>query len=197
MDKRTLLFMICVSAAFFGVHAWFDNGHDRNAYTQKAQEQQALLQQQKAADSALRTAKEEDLPLVPFYLDAEGKKTLTLALSCKGHFLTLAGKETLPQTLYISKGTTFEQVNLATPGIKSGELAIYSRKGSSPLILPDIPLQSPADLQLVAFNDLRIVLGEQRGETFSLPYNYLGDQAIALLKEGNSYVPVGIYDPSA
>ncbi|MES2274294.1 MAG: membrane protein insertase YidC [Chlamydiota bacterium] len=205
MDKRTLLFMICISIAFFGVQAWFSrsNESDRTAHLNKIEAQRTLVQKEREIQIAARVAKIEDLPLAILYADAKGKEQIALGLKFEGHYLSLSWKKPQPEKVYVSKGETFEQISLASSVESLNDPVIYSRPGAAPLLLPDLASTRPIDLQLVALKPLdletpiRIALGEQRGDEFSTPFDYLGDLSIALLKEENSYLPVGIFEPDA
>ncbi len=132
------------------------------------------------------------------YSNPNLEEKLGAAVSCGGHFFALAWKEALPSKVYIKEGDASRALNLSTSGYRIHEPVLYSRTGAAPLALPAIPNDHPADLQLVSLNEeMRIALGEQRGEDFSLPFHYLESAAIALLKDGNVYMPVGIYEPGA
>ncbi len=199
MDKRTILFMVCISLAFFGVHTWFGMQRDaeRKVYEQKVQEQKIARQKEGETQASLRTAKLEELPLAALYLDSQGQEKAAESLSCDGHYFAFAWKSDLPSKVYVSQGKSFEVLTLATSGYKAGDPVVYA-KSKAPLALPAIPVDQPVDLQLLALgSEVRLALGEQRGNEFTLPFNYLGEKAIALLKDGSRYLPVGIYDPAA
>jgi YidC/Oxa1 family membrane protein insertase len=199
MDKRTLLFMVCISLAFFGVHTWFgmDGAKERKAYELKIQEQKIAKQKDLEAQSLARTARLEELPLISLYADANGQEKIATGLSCQGLYLTFAWQQVLPNQVYLSRGNSFESLQLAAPALQTGDLVIYSAPEATAVTLPGLPLDRPTDLQLIAMGpELRVVLGEQRGDECKLPFHYLGERAFAVLKSENNYLPVGVYEPA-
>ena len=200
MDKRSLLFLFCVSIAFFGVHTWFGMSQEKErvAHQKKLQEQKAVLEKEWAAEVAVRTAKPEQLPIVDFYADPSGEKKLGKAAVFGGHFLTLAWESTLPQKVYLSKSESLEPFQLAASASKIGQPVLYS-KNNSPFTIPTIPLDAAVDLQLVSLSTdpLRVVFSQQQKGDLSIPFQYLGEKAIAFLNVGQVYLPVGIYDPDS
>ncbi len=195
MDKRTILFMICISLAFFGVHAWFDwqRGDDKKAAQAKIQEQQISRQNELEKQAVSRTAKLEDLPVADFYSETQEK--MGSGIVCEGFLFTLGSNESLPSKIYLENGEDF---SLVSSGSEANELAIYQREGTASLSLPAIPKDHPIDMQLVALgDDVRVALGEQKGEEFSLPFHYLDHPAVALMNVKGVFLPVGIYEPGA
>lgn len=60
MDKRSLLFLLCVSVSFFGVHAWFSMGQTQDKKNEQAADASQMQQ----------TAPVQPLPFVAFATDA-------------------------------------------------------------------------------------------------------------------------------
>lgn len=200
MDKRSFLFLFCVSIAFFGVHTWFSMSQEKEHAAQqlKISEQQTQREKEWAAEVALRTAKPEELPLFDFFADVEGVKKLGKVASVGGHYLTLAWQQPLPEKIYVGKGGVFEPVEMAANAGQVGQPVLYSRSASS-CEVPTIPLEGEFDFQLVPLNadSSRVVFAQVKKGEFSVPFQYLGERAVAFLNVQGVYLPVGIYEPSS
>jgi YidC/Oxa1 family membrane protein insertase len=194
MDKRSLLFLVCVSVAFFGVHTWFGMSQEKErvAHQKKTQEQQAVRDKEWAEEVAARTARHDQLPLVDFFADSKGNEQLGTAAHFGGHYLTLSWQQPLPEKIYISKEGSFESLQLSAPVSQIGLPVLYS-KNKTRFTIPSIPLEAQVDLQLVPLNhdSTRVVFSQQHKGTVSIPFQYLGEQAVAFLNAGNVYLPVG------
>ncbi|MBS0625967.1 MAG: membrane protein insertase YidC [Verrucomicrobia bacterium] len=189
MDKRSILFVICVTFAFFGVHTWFGNQdlEQRKAYEVKMQEEKIARQKALEEEAASRTAKLEDLPLVNLCKDAAGKEKVASALSFGGHFVTLAWEAPLPDKLFLDG----KSLQLSSSGYKAGEPVIYSKTNAKAIEVPT--LENSMDLQLVALTaEPRVVLGEWRSQKMAMPYAFLDGPAIALYKSDKGFLPVGV-----
>ena len=198
MDKRSILFVAALSAAFFGINAWFDGQNSENKKI--AQSKQEEVSQRKKIELeqavALRTASLEEIPTVFLFLDPEGKQKIATSIPLDGLFLTLAWESNIPSQAYASFQGKILPVELATKNPKNKEPIFYQVKGAKTAQIPSIPFDCPSDLQLLTIGqEMRVVLGEQRGSTFSLPFHFLDETAIAFLHDGSQFLPVGIYDP--
>lgn len=185
MDKRSLLFVFLLSVAFFGVHTWFDA---RNATSK----QQELTKAAEVLENEVksRTASLEKIPLASFFSDAEGSEKIAHGVFFGNYFLTL--DQNLPSFGYVGN----KKVPVQLFSKKHGEPVLYCADKSSPLKIAALPKDYPADLQLITLgSNIQVIVGEQKGESFSLPYNFLQEKAIALINNGNEFLPVGIYDP--
>jgi YidC/Oxa1 family membrane protein insertase len=193
MDKRSILFIVCVTAAFFCVQTWFtsSNEKERIAYETRVAEQEAERRKELEAEAALKTAKAEELPIVPLFADAKAEVRLGTAVQCGSHFLTISWADKLPQNVFMAGG---ESVQLAGHG-KAKEVAIYSRSKEKLVSVPSLQV-SRTDLQLVDAKG-SVAFGEQFGREVVLPYHILKESAIALVSEGGVYLPVGIFEPDA
>ncbi len=200
MDKRSLFFMIALTAAFFGVHTWFDGQRETAKKQAKIQEAQIALQKQKDLEQevTIRTASPQDLPIISLFKDPEGLEKIGIALTINDLYLTLATENTVPSKVYVRSNESFLPIELATSYKSKNEPIFYKKPHAQKAILPSIPMDCPSDLQLITMKDgPQIVLGEQRGSSFSLPYHYLEECAIALIRNGDEFLPVGVYDPEA
>jgi YidC/Oxa1 family membrane protein insertase len=198
MDKRSLLFLLCVSLSFFGVHTWFgmSNEKEQLAHQKRVKEQQAARDKEWAAEVAVRTANPGDLPLVTLFADPEGHNKLCTAAALGGHYLTCGWQQTLPEKVYISEDGIVKSLQLTAPA-SLGQPVLYS-KNKTPFTIPTIPQDAEVDLQLVPLNNdpSRVVFGQKKNGELSIPFQYLGEQAIAFMNVGKVYLPVGIYEPS-
>ena len=198
MDKRSLLFLLCVSAAFFGIHTWFGMSTEKEqvAYQKKVQEQKAVREKEWAAEVASRTAKAEQLPLVDLFADAKGTQKIGTSAQFGSNYLALSWEQSLPERVYVAKGQSFEALKLAAPATQVGDPVLYS-KNNTRFTIPALPHDAEIDLQLVAMSSepSRVIFGQQQKGQLSIPFQYLGERAIAFVNVGQVYLPVGIYDP--
>lgn len=198
MDKRSLLFMTCVSLSFFGIHAWFGMQQDkeRQAYLQKLQEKEMASLADKEAQKKARTASVADLPLVSLYADSQGKEKLTDALLIQDQYWTLSWTDHLPSKVYVEEEGTYQDIHLLSSGSHKEEPALFGKTQTAPLSLPSLSQNFPYELQLVSLqNEVTICVGEQKGDAFSFPFQKMNVPALALRKEGKEFVPVGVYQP--
>lgn len=78
MDKRSILFVICVSLAFFGIQTAFSMWRDKDngSYVQSIQAQNTLKKETAQREKTARTAKAEEFQIVELYSDLLGRKKL-------------------------------------------------------------------------------------------------------------------------
>ncbi len=198
MDKRSLIFVVALSAAFFGIQAWFDSQKTETykVAEAKAREDATRKKSELEYEVASRTANVGDLPIVSFFADAKGEQKIASAISTGDLFLTLSWDAEIPSTVYVSLQNTLVPLRLMGTDAKLGSPVFYAKSKTAKISVPTIPTDFPSDLQLITLGmETRVVLGEQRGNTFSLPYHYLEETAIALIQNGGEFLPVGIYDP--
>lgn len=198
MDKRSLLFLACVSISYFGLHAFFGSGREdkHQAYQTKAEVVRSDKAQAAEQERLSRTADLSEFLLAELFSDAIGREKVATALKIGNHYLTLAWKSQLPEKLYVPSEASIEVLTLATPPALEGDPVFYIKDNQSvPLELPSLPGFS--DLQLLTFNGSnQIVLAQQRGLEILFPYEYLDQSAIAFVARDQTYLPVGVYDPS-
>ena len=197
MEKRGLLFILCVSLSFFGVQTFFNW---QNSSKQENQQQQLELRAQetkakKAAEAAARRAPLSELPLSPFYIAQEGDLLGYGALS-KNTLLVLAWDERLPASIYVPE---IGSLQLATRSHKLGEPVMYSLGKTKPIPVPAIPHDFSCDLQFLTLSSEgpRVVVGEQKGDQLVLPFEPIESNALAFIKDFDHYVAVGIYDAAS
>lgn len=194
MDKRTALFIICTSLAFFGIQYWFgaQNAAERQSWEQAQSQKMAREKAELETQIAKRRASLSDLPLTPFYANEESEEKIATAAISQNGILALAWTDRLPSSVYVPDLGTLE---LATKSHRLGEPVIYAKGKPKVLEAPPLSLDAPTDLQLLSAS--RIVVGQQRGDAFDLPFESLEENAIAFIKHKGSYAPVGVFDASA
>ncbi|NGX54147.1 MAG: Membrane protein insertase YidC, partial [Chlamydiae bacterium] len=194
MDKRTVLFILLVTATFFGLNIFFSHSRDKH--------QRELVQQKEAratknnaqlvADIENRTAKLGDLPLVAITKDAEGTKVLGEGVRVNGATLTLAWKTPLPEEIFV-KG---ESQTLLTTETTTQGLALYGSTDFKKLNIASVPEIGSYDLQVVTLPDSgqpEVFFGVYRDGTLFFPASTPKDNAIALYKTSSGYLPLGFY----
>ncbi len=200
MDKRSILFVVCVSLAFFGLHSGFDwwRAREKQAYEQAAQLQNLEKKQALERDRVARTAVATDFTLVDLYKDPLGREKAGQGIRVGKHVVAIAWEAKIPSKLYLASGNTFEVVNLTAQPAKANDPVFFAAESAKALELPALPVDQPTDLQLVVLNDgIQVTLGEQRGNDCALPYAYVDGTALAFVRTADGYQPVGVYDPSA
>lgn len=199
MDKRSLLFLACITLSYFGLHVFFGTadpkaGSLENKAAIERSEKMAAVENERLS----RTASLSEFPIVELFKDPLGREKANHFLKLSDEkYLTLAWQSSLPSTVYAPKGDAFEVLTLHTTSKKEGEVVLYCNNQieSQPLELPSIP--ATIDLHLLPLQgDLEVVLAEKRGQDLSFPYTYLNRPAIAFMKTSHHYVPVGVYEPA-
>ncbi len=201
MDKRSLLFLACITATYFGLQTFFGTWDGDKAQSIEGKAAIERLEKETAAEQERisRTASLDELPLAQIFTDPLGRGKIGNALRLGDtHFLTIAWQAGLPAKLYVTNGAAFDVLTIqGSVTRKEGELVLYVKEGAKTkqVELPSIPLSG--DLHLVALNsELEVILAEQRGTDTSFPYAYADQPAIAFTKNGPQYLPVGLYEPA-
>ena len=98
MDKRTLLFLICVSITLFLVNLYFDRQHQNDLQVWNEQQKTLKVQKEKALEEEIQsqTANAKDLPLVDLYADSKGTTFFAKGVENEGSVLVIAGDSPLP-----------------------------------------------------------------------------------------------------
>lgn len=216
MDKRTLIFVLALSLTLFFVNLFFEQRNTestREMQTQHLAKKTEALQKMSEGIKA-RTAQVSSLPVVELYADEAGKKPLAKAIQVKDAVLAAAWTADLPSKVYVQlKGDEKKtELTLAKTSAKLSEPVIY-RQSSSKLSAGDLPEFGKYDLQLVLLNNdpVKVYLGEYADGHLEIPAKKAAalqkeltpeispqplsvDNAIALLKTADGYLPVGVYN---
>ena len=193
MDRRTIVFIIALSLAFFGLQIVFQQYNLKN--------QEATLQSTKMADSQKEIAKQKDilartatLEQLPVYavsadVVAVADADMYVALCKNDGFtwkkqITLSGKNPIQAALL----TSFEQ------------FALYKKSGTSTPTHEAIPIPAHGtyDIQLVSFDrdTIAINLAELVDGDIRFPSTPTTGLAIALMQQSKIFRTLGFFDPS-
>lgn len=195
MDKRTIIFVLLVGVAFFGLNFFFSYQRDeKNREFLKQQEASKTRKEaQKRADIESRTAKPGDLPLVELHLDPETGSAAAYGIDVDGSTLTLAWDDTLPDLVFVKKKIQ----TLRTENVLRGGPVVYAPKEFENLDIASLPDVGVFDVQLVTFpagSPPDIYLGELKEGELSIPAGPLAQNAIALYKTDHGWFPLGFYE---
>lgn len=194
MDKRTLLFIVCISLAFFGLNFYFSKQRDD-------ENRRILKQQEEQKKRSALTTKEEiqkrkfslsALPIVSIYSDAEATQFLAQGIKVEDNVLVLAWQEPLPETIYVNK----KQKTLVTKESVKGGVALYISKPFKALQIASFPETGTFDLQLLFLNEngeFENALGEYQDREF-ISLEKIGNNAIALAETPAGFLPFGFYE---
>lgn len=223
MDKRTLLFVLSLTATLFLVNMYFESQNQDNlrqwSEQQKAKKTQKVAQLE--ADMAQKTVKPTQLPLAEIYADADLKDFLNTGALLDKTLVSPSWTTQPPPEVYVLKQGSNEKpikMTLANAPRNIGEPVVYKSNGKASLRIGNLPEFGRYDLQMVTLNPknkeapFKISLGEYFDGLFSSAQEQIDkinkelnpekpspakNQAFSLvfMKSGNEYLPVGIYQP--
>lgn len=221
MDKRTILFVLCLTLAMFGIN-WYFEGQNQEKLKHWTEQQKAKnLQSQQKLEKEIsqKTMDASALPLVNLYADEAGQQFLTTGVEIEKGILALSWEnKTAPETVYVRKPHETSQplpAKILATESKAGEPLIYAFDGQDKLKVGYLPDFGSFDLQLVEPNlkgTPKIFLGEYKDGHLSIPAVRLSnlkqdliesekrqevklpENSIALLKTAAGYLPVGVYE---
>lgn len=215
MDRRTILFVIALSLAMFGVNIYFQqqNAEKKKEWLEQQKAMQERKEQKTQEEIAQKTAKPDSLPLVKLYSDSELNHFLTAAVFVQNDILTLSWTADLPSVVY--SGLNRQAYKLIYSNHEDiGTPVIYQKAdaAATPLDVAVIPSFGRFDVQLVNFNldhpehPYGVTLGSFTDGHFALARDdafegktattqHFKYAAIALYKSNHGYLPVGLYEP--
>ncbi len=213
MDKRSFLFVIALSATLFLVNMYFENQHQEKLRVWNAQQKAKNVEKVASLEEAItqHTAQLSDLPIASVYLDNEGKQWVTEGVISGDNLLVLSWNKTMPDTIYV--GEDHKTYHLAAQPNDIEAPVLYQSDKKSPLNIVQLPEFGTFDLQLVVpfanpQDKAEVVLGEYVDGHFTIPKDRIlqlkGEKdkaktvrlsAIALMKSGNGYLPVAVFNP--
>lgn len=223
MDKRTILFVLCLGLAFFGIN-WYFEGQNQEKLKQWSEQQKAKnlqIQQKLERDIAQRGVDVSALPIINIYADEKATEFITSGIEVKGSILTLAWKKNPPEIVFVRKshetGAT-ESAKLLFSESQIDQPVAYVVGQAQKLQAGSLPDFGSFDLQLVEpiakSTEPHVLLGEYKDGHLTIPALQLAklkndrqepelrheiqlpSNAIALLKTSSGYLPVGIYERS-
>lgn len=209
MDRRTLLFVIALTLALFGINIFFENQRQENLreWNEQNKAQKSLKQKKLEEELAAHTAKAVDLPLIDIFTDPEAKQFLAAGIDADTSILTLSWSHEIPQTVYAKRKNSTEpperfQLNFLPEGL--GDPVLYQKGAPVPLKIGNLPEFGNLYLQLVILTANRespyeIALGRYVDGHFSIPAledssRKIAQNAIALLNTVEGYLPVAVYN---
>ena len=212
MDKRTLIFLVCVTCSFFCVNIFFsyyDNLSNKEWYDQ--QEQLRTQKQQQLEESiAERTVSADQLPIVQVFQEEEDRIAIGVGVVTGQHLIVLGKDKAWPETIVAQGTQSYKLLNKD----KHRTYAIYYNEENFPgktqentQKTTELPLLKGGVLSNLGSYDLQIV-SLQDADGVTLANSFLADyidghlsfpseapifDAIALKQEGDGFSPVGFY----
>lgn len=221
MDKRTIIFVIALTLALFGVNIYFQQQHEESLRTwnEKHKVQLATEKKQLEGEIASNTASLSQLPVVRLYADDKGNEFVTSGIKSGETILALKWQESPPDKIYShSEGTELDAYKLIYSSTKQGEPVVYQKGNTAPLKIGALPEFGKFHLQLVIanpkneINPAQIILGDYSDGHFSLPIKKLekinfemqeggkklpqpfGNAIVLINSEQGGFLPVAIYE---
>lgn len=215
MDRRTIFFVISLSLALLVVNVFFERN---NQGVLKEQQEQFLQKKiakrdQLRAEIANNVVKLEEFSLVELYADAQGQQQVATGVLSGEAILTLSTQSPSLETIFY-QGTSFRRLY---SGSEPGSPIVYGKTANSHLVIGNLPFMGSYDLQMISpiegskGTTATMTLAKYRDGLFSIPLLQLltlnkeleeketaeteprlGD-AIIMLKTGDRFLPVGIY----
>lgn len=198
MDKRTLIFVIALTMALFGVNVYFQQQQEDSLREWNAKHKTKQAEEKKILESeiAANTATPAQLPIANLYSDAKGTDFLTAGVMSGNSILALRWQDEIPEKIFSPKenGTDFEEYKLSFTSPNLGEPLIYQKGEVAPLQIGILPDFGKFNLQMVVPNPgnkttpVQVVLGEYADGRLSIPVKKL-EQVTQELQEGKVVSP--------
>lgn len=199
MDKRSLIFIFSVTVSLFFIKLFFgywEADQNRQWYEQ----QRAIRLKQTEAmrvDISARTAAIDQLPIANVYRDEAKTQWVADGVWIDGVLLVVAGETKLPQALYVVKSSSKPVRVTQLASDQHGGPSIYGQSDQRKLQLGTLRDLGKYDLQLLSsWKDEQgthstVTLGEYVDGQFLIRGDLPRGPALALIKDGDSYLPVG------
>ncbi|MDB2614240.1 membrane protein insertase YidC, partial [Chlamydiales bacterium] len=201
-----------IGVTFFGINLYFTSvNHEKERVWKEHQViKKERIEKERLENINKRTLAPSELPLVEIYQDNGGSEFLSVGVLTNGSILTIGWVEAMPEEVFVRPFDSTDSLDpylLNKPEETSEDITIkdapvvYSKNGTDPVKMFDMPLLGQFDLQLVTmypkdpFNPLQIGLGELRdGNFLSLRTDISAPppSAIALYKTPKGFLPVGL-----
>ncbi|MBS4170999.1 Membrane protein insertase YidC [Neochlamydia sp. AcF95] len=191
MDKRTALFVLCLTLTLFAVNWYFEGKNQESLKEWTAQQKAKALQieQQLEKEISQKTENPSNLPLIDLYADENATNFLTTGVEINHVVMLLAWDEQLPKIVYSKKfqeNNKSQAFNLLFKEGSIGQPAIYAAENGKKLQVSELPDFGSFDLQIVevsgknqhAITAPKILWGEYKDGRLSIPLVRL-----ALLKQ--------------
>src|SRR3989344_1631070 len=146
MDKRSLLFMICVSAAFLGVNAWFESGRTEERQTILKKEQKEIALKEKPSEPS------------PLFIDASPIPTGEIFYVLENEY---------QQLVFSTRGGSLAEINLPMKTSKDS-VSIVKEIDIDREILKDSPQNARFPLHAYYTHDKKLHSGGSLGGYYPL-----------------------------
>lgn len=217
MDKRTILFVILLTFALFGVNIMFEGQRQEKirAWSEEVKEEQIKKQKILEAEISENSVKESDLPITNFYADAEGQKLLGKAILEGQNILALSWTDSPPETVYVQN----KPFKLSISSKEIGAPLIYKGDGAKELQIGDLPELGSYFLQVVYLNSSQdqpqIYVGKYVDSFLTIPAKTLSKQkaefshdtsallklpaenAVILMKTTEGFLPIAVFQTAS
>lgn len=195
MDKRTILFVLVVSLAFFGLNLFFNHRRDEEKRKQ-IQVQEALEIKNRGvrdAQIASKRAQPADLPLVKIFQDSEEKEFLSYGVALKEGTLSIAWTQPLPKQVFINGE---KALLLSKDTVKEGPV-LFGSSSFENITIASLPKSGIYDVQLITFSNHtqpQVFWGEYK-EGVLTPEKPLSENALVLYQSAShEWHPLGFYE---
>lgn len=204
MDKRTLLFMLCIAATFFFVNYYFTTQNDKKQSTLiKQQElQKAKKKEEEMASANKRIANVSSFPLVEIFKDGQGNQVLSTGIEVDGSLIALAWSADLPETIYAKpykSPDSLRKLKLVSR-VTLNQPVLYTSEKTPALNLTAPSNKEITDVQIVEIPsenlNVNVYLGEYKNGQFSIPFAGPKLPSFIFAKTSQGYSPFAIYDPA-
>lgn len=191
MDKKTLIFVACLTLTFFFVNNFFNKKSPTPQQIELSPQQEQIAEKRKEREISL-----DQLPLVDLYEKANFEEFAAHAVSVNGHFITLRFSDDLPEELYAQYKGEFLPVKLSSKTEHINEPVVYSAT-TAPLFLAFPSVTGSQDLQLIdldrTLSDPRAYLAEYAQGRLFFPLETPKKNSIALIQTDKGFVPYALF----
>ncbi len=203
MDKRTLTFLIAMTAIFFLMNQWFNYGKraDARSLIEQPKTQVIFSGQAKSIDP-LSQDELKKLTIEKLYRDIDLKEVIGYGIMRRDAFVSIATDLDLPQFAYIhfeDKGSMIRRrLELMVEPENVGDPFLYTAYALVKLETPWVPEEGSLDVSLVYFTDQNVyrISGETLGDTKLILDQKPPQNGILLLEYNGSINPYAIYNSS-
>jgi len=199
MDRRTLFFVIAMTALFFFMRQWFAfSPEDGNFFDDKPEVQIEIAQTSKSP-SLVTPAQRKAFDITPLYYDVDFKDFASLSLRQEGQRVALAWEKNPPKDVYVKsegeKIVSSRRFNMQVAPQGLGDPALYSLYPLTKLRIPIVPKEGQYPIQMVYFNgqDAYTISGMTEGNAKIKLDSRPPKNSIALLKLDTGYQLYGVY----
>lgn len=218
MDKRSILIVVLLMFALFGVNMFFEQRHAETLRQWTAQQaaKKAETLQKLTQEVSARTAQVSSLPVVILYADEEAQTPLAAGVQIDKAVITVAWSNDLPKTIFAKgvDGEKTEEFALSNSQASVGSPIVYQSSSHDILKIGELPNYGKYDLQLVLpfLEDKQplVYLGEYADGKFEIPLEKIAklqkeihsdrqissphiQEALVLIKTSEGYLPTAIY----